>query len=1192
MADVVSLGFDLNVSDFNTKIPKANKNLDKFEKNLKGVDTSLKKADKGFSTSTKALSGMTAAFTVLATAATAALTVMVHDIIRVGSEFEATMSKVKAVSGATGDQFKNLSDAAKKLGASTKFTATQSAEGLVLLSQAGLKAEESIKALPTVMKLAQAGNIDMSLAADIATNAVSGMRLGVDDLSHVADVFAQTARTSNTDIRAMGESFTYAASVASSAKISVEQLSGLIAVLAKGGIKGSMAGTQLAAGISKASKAGKEFIPWLKELESQGASTAEIMKIFGERASRGVLTIMGQGTKELDKFIKKNVEANGTLNEMSTIMGDNLKHDFLSAGSAISDLEIGIYEVFGNDMRFVVQSFTKAVRENKDEFIDLLRPIGEAATSMTNFIETAQSIDNKIGNLFIYATVKIKDFLGLQIKPMDKLSTAFTTGFGAIKKSIEGDFAGAFEFWKIGAKDFFGIEDRLSDSVNKTNSSIKNRVKVLASETTETNKNNDIKKQAIEIQEKRIEAIRKEAEEHKKLRNQIRLATEDFQDELRYIKQLEKEQDAAAKKTDWLTDYIKEQDEALNHLGIEYNDITDDSKILSLAIDNTVTSLNDQADAIKKVGTSAEVTAEQVVKMTNFSGTSLGGTTFQMTRPETQNPFASLFSNSSSTSTPQATAASTTKSLTELSRNQQTISDLIQQIQDFQLKDKSAVAQLDEFQSRIAGIRTELSSLTMDDFDKRIELSRDLFSNLRSVDSLQKSIEVDRLSNLETQKSVLANLQSISTEISFDGLLPTEELAAWKKEWGLLKAEVNAIDFSEITSADTTLLEKFKTTSEGFLTAAETVFKSSDNFKDIKATVKSQFDSMASSIKTAIDPLSNDTTGVLKNLTTNAGNAATNLGKQNAATWEIGSTYSGSAKFAADNLGGLDTEIFAVGSQAFEATDEASLLADAVSTTKTPFISLESSLDSLVSKLTTMSAAISGSTVSSTGDLVLGDTATDIPAADIPAPEIPEPITITGFKTDSGNLYTVWSDGKEKPIGTSSDYTYRALGTKATLWHSSNGVGYGTQLKVNSDKTGITTLETIKHISSYDSRMYPKNFKTGTLDTGSGGTIDSSGGFSAILHPHEMVIPQQHAPIVRGLMNSAGVNTSGYNGQGSYANGTMNAMPLSDENKVIFLRQLDLLIEIREALLAEKPGGGVSISEFTAQQDREIRLAS
>ncbi|MDR1290099.1 MAG: phage tail tape measure protein, partial [Planctomycetaceae bacterium] len=159
--------------------------------------------------------------------------------------FDYNMSKVQAITGATAEQIAELREQAKLLGKTTFFTASQVADAQKFLAMAGFDPEKIKAALPNILNLALAGDMDIGMAADIATNISTPFKIAAQDLNRVNDVLAAVASSSNTNVLEMGQAFKYAAPAASAAGQSIEELGAAFAVLANNGLKADMAGTSV-----------------------------------------------------------------------------------------------------------------------------------------------------------------------------------------------------------------------------------------------------------------------------------------------------------------------------------------------------------------------------------------------------------------------------------------------------------------------------------------------------------------------------------------------------------------------------------------------------------------------------------------------------------------------------------------------------------------------------------------------------------------------------------------------------------------------------------------------------------------------------------------------------------------------------------------------------------------------------------
>ena len=187
-------------------------------------------------------------------AVSAALTAAAGYAVNVGSSFEAAMSEVAAISGAAGDDLEALTAKAKEMGASTKFSATESAEALKYMAMAGWDTEKMLSGLPGVMNLAAASGESLGLVSDIVTDSMTAFGLSADQAAHFSDVLAQASNKSNTNVALMGETFKYVAPVAGALGYSIEDTAVAIGLMANNGIKGSQAGTALRSTLSRLAK--------------------------------------------------------------------------------------------------------------------------------------------------------------------------------------------------------------------------------------------------------------------------------------------------------------------------------------------------------------------------------------------------------------------------------------------------------------------------------------------------------------------------------------------------------------------------------------------------------------------------------------------------------------------------------------------------------------------------------------------------------------------------------------------------------------------------------------------------------------------------------------------------------------------------------------------------------------------------
>lgn len=304
----------------------------------------------------KALSlGVTAPIVAIGTAA-----------IATGMQFESSMNRVRALSGATGDDFDALQGQAKDLGRTTQFSASQAADAMGFLAMAGFDANEIVGAMPGTLQLAAAAQLDLARAADIVSNILTGYGLEVEDLGRANDVLVKMMTSANVDLNMLGESFKYVGPIAKSAGLEFEEVAAAIALMGNAGIQGSMSGTALRGAITRLLKptgevsdtmqklglnvtdASGQLLPLVdivEQLERSGADTADMMALFGQRAGPAMAALVSQGADALRDMTQAGRDAGGIAQEIANVQMEGLRGSFLRLKSAWEGVLITISEM-------------------------------------------------------------------------------------------------------------------------------------------------------------------------------------------------------------------------------------------------------------------------------------------------------------------------------------------------------------------------------------------------------------------------------------------------------------------------------------------------------------------------------------------------------------------------------------------------------------------------------------------------------------------------------------------------------------------------------------------------------------------------------------------------------------------------------------------------------------------------------
>lgn len=334
---------------------------------------------------------------------------------QVGSSFEAGMSKVAAVSGASVDELEQLTAKAKELGSSTKFTATETAEAMNYMAMAGWKTQDMLNGIDGVLGLAAASGTDLATTSDIVTDALTAFGLKAEDCAHFADVLAAASSNANTNVSMMGETFKYCAPIAGSLGFAAEDVAVNIGLMANSGIKASQAGTAMRTFLSKLSgdltitseKLGdivvktsnadgsmrglSEIITDLRAALSQlnqSEKVSVVSDIFGEYAKSGVLALLNATEQDVAKLTSAIENCDGAASAMAKTMQENVQGAVTKFNSALEGVGNAVYDKFKDGLAEAVNIFTEALSEMTSE-IDNNGELGQSFESLADSFKSA-----------------------------------------------------------------------------------------------------------------------------------------------------------------------------------------------------------------------------------------------------------------------------------------------------------------------------------------------------------------------------------------------------------------------------------------------------------------------------------------------------------------------------------------------------------------------------------------------------------------------------------------------------------------------------------------------------------------------------------------------------------------------------------------------------------------------------------
>jgi len=446
MANLSSLNFRLsaNIAPFRKGLNKAERSMDKLGRKMQqtGKNLSMK-----------------------LTAPIAALGAMSFSVFK---GFEQEMSKVQAVSGATAEEFKLLSDNAKELGASTMFSAREVAGLQGEFAKLGFTATEITKVTEATLSLAQASGSDLARAAMVAGSTLRAFGLDASQTGMVTDVMAKSFSTSAMDMDTFAESMKFVAPVAKSAGMSIQETSAMLSVLANAGIKGSQAGTALRRIISEIGASGKPTAEALKDLAAQGLNLADAKDEVGRSAQSALLVLAG-GVDQIAPLTEEFNNSAGAAKAMADIMGDTAFGASKRLESAMEGLGISIGEIVAVAVVPLIESLAKAASNLN----------GMSKTSKTFAIVVAGLVAAMGPLLFLTGGLlrnfKLLRYAMIKSNTIVKIATALQRVYNLVLKAnpiglaigAVTALAGAFYLLNRRKKEAIRVEKGLSDSAKE-----------------------------------------------------------------------------------------------------------------------------------------------------------------------------------------------------------------------------------------------------------------------------------------------------------------------------------------------------------------------------------------------------------------------------------------------------------------------------------------------------------------------------------------------------------------------------------------------------------------------------------------------------------------------------------------------------------------------------------------------------
>ena len=404
--------------------------IDDAGKKLQSVGDSITNAGKAVMPASLAVAGLGAA------------------AVKTAADFDSSMSKVAAVSGATGTDLDALRDKAREMGAKTKFSASEAADAMNYMAMAGWKTGDMLSGIEGIMNLAAASGEDLATTSDIVTDALTAFGLSAEDSGHFADILAAASSNANTNVSMMGETFKYCAPIAGALGFSAEDTAEAIGLMANAGIKGSQAGTALRTIMNNltgeiklsGSALGDVTIQttnadgsmrnlsdilsdcrgaFAKLSESEKAQAAEML--VGKNAMSGFLALMNAGEEDITKLSEAIANCDGTAESMAATMQDNLAGQLTILKSQIQELAISFGEMLMPAIRAIVskvQAFVDKLNHMSEGQRKAILMVGMFVAALGPMLVTIGTVISKVGIAmqgFVKLATGVKN-LGMAVK--------------------------------------------------------------------------------------------------------------------------------------------------------------------------------------------------------------------------------------------------------------------------------------------------------------------------------------------------------------------------------------------------------------------------------------------------------------------------------------------------------------------------------------------------------------------------------------------------------------------------------------------------------------------------------------------------------------------------------------------------------------------------------------------------------
>jgi len=562
--------------------------------------------------------------------------------IDVGSSFEAGMSKVAAISGATGSELEKLTAKAKEMGATTMFSATESADALSYMAMAGWKTDQMLQGLPAVMNLAAASGEDLAMVSDILTDDMTAFGMSADQAGHFADVLAAASSNANTNVAMMGETFKYAGAVAGAMHYSIEDMAVATGLMANNGIKASNAGTALRSVITRMAKPTKESAQAMKDLhieiedgEGNMYSFMEVMEqmrdgfagltdaqkaqyaamLAGKTGMSGLLAIVNASEADFQKLCTSIDNSNGAAQRMADTMQDNLQGKITILKSALEGLGISVYDVFSDDLKVGVEAATDAIGrfQKSVEDGDIGASLNKMSKALGEFMEGVIDAGENVLPILIDALTWIIDNAPLVVGALAGMKIgsivgSMITAYQGLTTALEGASAAQAILNGVMSANPIGL---VCTAIGILAGALIGLDKVTREQTNAYDEQYEATDQLIEQSKKLADSTKDSIEQRKKNRESLENDRQVSEKLIRELEGLQRQTELTATEQTRQKMIVEELNTIYPDLGLAIDDASGKLNMSTQAIRDNIDATLEQQKALAAMEDMAEIAKEQ-----------------------------------------------------------------------------------------------------------------------------------------------------------------------------------------------------------------------------------------------------------------------------------------------------------------------------------------------------------------------------------------------------------------------------------------------------------------------------------------------------------------------------------------------------------------------------------------------------